>query len=193
MWSSIIINCFLKRNLTNAAWMQYHLKWLSRFTWCTSWQAFSLVFLAIRATNLTNLKTKFFKIASHDALIFLRISLKHPRIIYVLPACSCFVDGRAFKCLNKAFRSTFVSCVCLKTSDDSWSRATTPFFDGIGLQSSDDFVVPACLSSVFSTRSLSDQLCACSTNSFKSDALSFWAVATGSEQPPAKIVCLTSS
>ena len=40
---------------------------------------------------------------------------------------------------------------------------------------------------------LSDRLCADSPDSLYSDALSLWAVATGSEQPPAEIACFTSS
>jgi Reverse transcriptase (RNA-dependent DNA polymerase) len=97
-------------------------------------------------------------LSSHDAFYLLRNCLNVPKILYVLRCSPCFSSSVLFE-FEVVLRRTLESVLNVHLNDDAWRQATLPIsFGGLGIRLPADLALPAFISSVVGSASLSDSL-----------------------------------
>ena len=137
-----------------------------------------------RTESIKAITPRLATIDRHDALLLLRASLGHPKILYSLRAGPCFKSTNELTALDDAIASAFESGVCVPTSANTWQRATLPVhLGGVGVLSPRDVALPAFLASSGSVRDLADGICNRAPDSELEDAHRRWSEITGQPVP----------
>ena len=134
---------------------------------------------------LRNMKDNLRSIFRQDALTLLRLSLGHPRSMYILRTGPCFFTDAGIDNLDAALREVCSDCFCLPFDGDSWARATLPpNSGGIGLRSARDTALPAFISSVIGSKTLADRICGNVPDFTFNVSSRSWLIVANADQPP---------
>src|ERR1700704_2377336 len=95
----------------------------------------------------------------HPALCVFKKSLDSSRFSYLLRSSKAFLLRDELKGVDDLFRSTLEAIANVKLDEFSWNQGSLPLaFGGLGIRKVEDLALPAYLSSVYSSSSLSDKL-----------------------------------
>src|SRR6218665_534262 len=93
-------------------------------------------------------------IGRHDALILLRNSLNHPKLLYTLRCCPC-VDHPLLKAFDNLLRTGLETVLNLSLDDSHWAQASLPVkAGGLGIRRVTLLALPSFLASAAGTRCL---------------------------------------
>jgi len=104
--------------------------------------------------NLSSAITRLSSIGRHDALILLRCSLSHPKLLHTLRCFPC-VDHPKLKEFDSLLRTGLEVILNLSLSDNQWAQASLPVkVGGLGIRRVTSLAFPAFLASAAGTRVL---------------------------------------
>src|SRR6218665_3867326 len=90
--------------------------------------------LTARAYHYSLAITRLGGIGKHDALILLRNSLSHPKLLYTLRCCPC-VDHPLLKAFDNLLRTGLEIVLNLALADSHWAQASLPVrAGGLGIR-----------------------------------------------------------
>lgn len=149
--------------------------------------------LTFKLTELQRGAQRLPLISAHDALVLMRASGSASKLNYLLRASPCTGHAKLNE-IDNLFRNSLSQVCNVTLSDRNWSQASLPVkYGGLGIRSVAD-LAPACfLSSIFSTKTIQDNLldrCYETTaeDIYKDKVLAEWLRTTSSAIPVAPSV-----
>lgn len=95
----------------------------------------------------------------HPALCLFRYCMSSPKFIYLLRTCPTFTFRNLLSEVDEFFRLTLEKISNIKMNTKVWRQASLPFsFAGLGIRKLEDLALPAYLSSIFQSKTLSNEL-----------------------------------
>ena len=100
-----------------------------------------------KAAALHDAQTRLSTVDRHDALTLLRISLGHPRAVYILRSAPLF-DLPELSTYDSALRESAIVCLNIRANGSSWTLATlSPKKGDLGLMTPSKLALPEFLAS----------------------------------------------
>jgi hypothetical protein len=114
--------------------------------------------LIFKLMEFERLAERLSSLNAHDALFLLKNCLSTPKLLYIMRISPCYNSSVLTK-YDNIIRNTLQSIINVDLCDSAWNRATMPVsFGGLGVRRASDLALPAILSSVAGSSSLSLQL-----------------------------------
>ena len=112
-----------------------------------------------RSVTLKTMSERLKTIDAHPALFLLRNCFALPRLLFVLRSAPCYTATDLLQSFDHIIRESAEAICNIRFDDIGWCQATFPVHHGgLGLRSASDIALPAYASSVYSSRSLSNEI-----------------------------------
>jgi hypothetical protein len=114
--------------------------------------------LQSKVDNLQRAVDRLALLQAHDALSLLRNSMAMPKLLYILRTSPCF-DSSLLSQFDAVLRQGLCNILNIQLSDDQWTQASLPIYDGgLGIRSASMLAPSAFLASAAASRLLQNEM-----------------------------------